>query len=74
MLSIYLPREIVILETGVNRSLEVVGGTFLSASSSSCRCLANSVDLSGRGTARAENAQGTPTQSHISPSMLVYEE
>ena len=31
-------------------------------------------DLSGRGTARAEDAQGTPTQSHISPSILVYEE
>ena len=29
---------------------------------------------SGRGTARAEDAQGTPTQSHISPSVLVYEE
>jgi len=28
--------------------------------------------LSGRGTTRAENAQGTPTQSHISPSILVY--
>ena len=29
---------------------------------------------SGRGTTRAEDAQGTPTQSHISPSILVYEE
>ena len=29
---------------------------------------------SGRGAARAEHAQGTPTQSHISPSILVYEE
>ena len=29
---------------------------------------------SGRGTARAEDAQGTPTQSHISPSILAYEE
>jgi len=28
----------------------------------------------GRGTARAEDAQGTPTQSHMLPSMLVYEE
>ena len=28
--------------------------------------------LYGRGTARAEDAQGTPTQSHISPSILVY--
>ena len=27
----------------------------------------------GRGAARAEDARGTPTQSHISPSMLVYE-
>ena len=26
-----------------------------------------------RGTARAEDAQGTPTQSHISPSLLVHE-
>ena len=32
------------------------------------------IDLSGRGTARAEDAQGTPTQSHISPSILVYED
>ena len=31
-------------------------------------------NLSGRGAARAEDAQGTPTQSHISPSMLVYED
>jgi len=30
--------------------------------------------LVGRGTARAEDAQGTPTQSHISPSILVYED
>ena len=29
---------------------------------------------SGRGTTRAEDAQGTPTQSHISPSIRVYEE
>ena len=28
----------------------------------------------GRGTARAEDAQGTPTQSHISPSIQVYED
>ena len=28
----------------------------------------------GRGAARAENAQGTPAQSHISPSMLVHQE
>jgi len=27
----------------------------------------------GRGAARAEDAQGTPTQSHTSPSILVYE-
>ena len=30
--------------------------------------------LAGRGAARAEDAQGTPPQSHISPSTLVYEE
>jgi len=29
---------------------------------------------SGRGAARAEDAQGTPTQSHMSPSILVYED
>jgi len=27
----------------------------------------------GRGAVRAENAQGTPTPSHISPSILVHE-
>jgi len=30
--------------------------------------------LVGRGFTRAEDAQGTPTRSHISPSILVYEE
>ena len=30
--------------------------------------------FSGRGTARAEDAQAAPTQSHISPSILVYED
>ena len=29
---------------------------------------------SGRGTTKAEDAQGTPTHSHISPSILVYED
>ena len=29
---------------------------------------------SWRGAARAEDAEGTPTQSHIPPSILVYEE
>ena len=28
------------------------------------------VKVRGRGTARAEDAQGAPTQSHISPSIL----
>jgi len=28
----------------------------------------------GRGAARAEDAQGTPTQSHISSSILVFED
>jgi len=28
----------------------------------------------GRGSAKAEDAQGTPIQSHISPSILVYDE
>jgi len=30
------------------------------------------VGSTDRGTARAEDAEGTPTQSHISPSILVY--
>ena len=30
--------------------------------------------LSGRGAARAEDAQGTPIQSHIPSSILVYED
>ena len=30
--------------------------------------------IAGRGAARAEDAQGTPTQSRISPSILVHEE
>ena len=32
------------------------------------------VQRSRRGAARAEDAQGSPTQSHISPSILVYVE
>ena len=31
-------------------------------------------NLIGGGAARAGDAQGTPTQSHISPSILVYED
>ena len=31
-------------------------------------------DISGWGVAREEDAQGTPTQSHISPSIRVYED
>ena len=31
-------------------------------------------DLSGRGAVRAEDAQESPSQSHISPSILVCEE
>ena len=31
-------------------------------------------ELAGRGAAIEEDDQGTPTQSHISPSILVYEE
>jgi hypothetical protein len=34
----------------------------------------HSRDLSRRGAARAEDAQGTPSQSHISPSILVYDD
>ena len=36
--------------------------------------MAPMLDLSGRGTTRAENDQETPNQSHISPSILVYED
>ena len=36
--------------------------------------LAHSRDLSWRGAKRAEDAQRTPTQRHISPSTLVHEE
>ena len=48
-------------------------GNLSSASASSFR---SDVDRmrAGRGATRAEDAQGTPTQSHISPSILVYED
>ena len=36
--------------------------------------LVGSTDFSGRGTARAKDAPGTPTESHISPSILLYED
>ena len=32
------------------------------------------ITQSGRGTTRAENAQGKAAQSHISPTILVYED
>ena len=32
------------------------------------------ITSTGRGAARAGDAQGTPTRSHISPSILVYED
>ena len=32
------------------------------------------VSPEGRGTTRAQDAQGTPTRSHVSPSGLVYED
>ena len=38
------------------------------------RCLSDSWGPSGRGTTRAEDAQGTPTQSHKSPSILFFED
>ena len=34
----------------------------------------NRFPSSGRGAATAEDAHGIPTQSHISPSILVYED
>ena len=50
--------------SGQDAAVEVGGACFSSLLNSGC---------SGRGT-RAEGAQGTPTQSHVSPSILVYEE
>ena len=45
------------------------------ATSACSPCLAIRVEgLGGTGAARAEDAQGTPTQSHISPSILAYED
>ena len=35
--------------------------------------LVGSTGFHGGGAARAKDAQGTPTQNHISPSTLVYE-
>ena len=32
------------------------------------------ISCSGRGTTRAKDAQGTPCQSHLSPSILAYED
>ena len=32
------------------------------------------LDFSGRGTAREEDARGTPAQNYISPSILVYKD
>ena len=38
-------------------------------------CTHRACQLDGHAsTTRAEDAQGTPTQSHVSPSILVYEE
>ena len=37
-------------------------------------CPLRQVKASGRSTTRAEDAEGTPTPSHISPSILVYED
>jgi len=50
-------------------SCHTVGGSRLTR-----RGTTHSRDLSGRGAARAEVDRGKPTQSHISPSILVYEE
>jgi len=46
---------------------------------SSCHSLQVSLQVqgigfTGRGTTRAEDAKETPTQSHISPNILVYED
>jgi hypothetical protein len=39
-----------------------------------CQSLLSGGDRLRRGAARAEDAQGTPTQSHVSPIILVYED
>jgi hypothetical protein len=36
------------------------------------KCVYHGSKVSGRGTARAEDAEGTPTRGHMSPSILVY--
>ena len=71
---------------GVTRNSETARALFPLPSSVDCDLLSidrvsinhcwhsHSWDISGRGTTRAEDAQETPTQSHISPSILVYEE
>ena len=57
----------------------LVGGTWArlrlgKSSRFTRRGTTHSRDLSRRDTTRAEDAQGTPTQSHISPSIISYEE
>ena len=52
-----------------NQSCRTVGNSRLTH-----RGTTHSRYFSGRGAVRAEDAQGTPTQSHISPRLLVYEE
>ena len=37
-------------------------------------CWLGDSGLVGLGTTRTEDAQGTPTQVHVSPSILVYED
>ena len=58
------------------RKLGLFGSSCLSFGDSRLtrRGTTHSRDLSGRGAARAEDAQGTPTQSHISSSIQVYED
>ena len=58
-------------------SLDLVPSEGQVAVGCTCRYLAwKLIDsgLVGGGTTRAEDAQGTPTQSHILPSILVYED
>ena len=68
-----LKRESILhpLASGFRLRVEVLGSSVQDA-----HRLPGVIDsgFSGRGATRAEDVQGTPTQSHISPSILVYEE
>ena len=62
-------RSAVTFSPGLRRPPPTVGDSRLTR-----RGTTHAPDLSRRGAARAEDAQDTPTQSHVSPSTLVYED